>query len=209
MNINFFPPDYRFANEMKLMICNVLQNHPLSVNILTPAVLKELTINVDVDFLDADKSPEIGCREYPQVKLCFGSNRYSNDGRFDSGKFRLEILHEFVHLIDRRNLGFGITEEKEKYAKKLSEDFSVAIHMDSWNCYINGRLWRKGIRIQSLEEFVKKRYGNKIRLGNIDKATIELLYKKAWDSDQLTFDEIIELTKRVVSAFRDCPTANK
>lgn len=194
MCVSFSPSNYVIADTMHLVLASILRNHPLGGNALENQLQSGLTVCVKIDSQNVDADPEIDCSRYSRVVIKFGCNKYLKCGQLDEDLFYKHMCHELTHLIDRLDSSFGITDDKEQYAQHISQGLLPPIYMDLWNLYINGRLERKGIKVESFEEFKRKRFGRRLCLGLINDTALEP-YGVAFDSDRLTFDDIISLTK--------------
>ncbi|MBI2907754.1 MAG: hypothetical protein HYX92_08880 [Chloroflexi bacterium] len=187
------PKNYRFGPEMRRIVREVLKAHPLGEGVLTNKVLDDLIVYLCADSQGPSACPRIDCACYPLLTVRFGSTKYERDGEFDKQLFKLHMCHEFTHLVDRRDPAFAITKAKEDYACTLPQ----GIVMDLWNLYVNGRLWRKGVQVESFEEFRRKVFGRALDSGRIRDAALEP-FQRASESDRLAFDDLTALAEEAL-----------
>lgn len=186
VQISFSNPSCRYASDMCSCINSVLKNHPLGADILTSEVLKNLEIAVE---LKAEAETNIDCKQYPTVRLVIDPANYERRGHFEKKLLKRHLYHEFTHLIDRLNTTFELGLEKvpEANVSKM------------WNVYIDGRLWRRGIKIKSREEYHRFLFGRRLDKG-LDCSKAINLCETVWNTDSLTYQDIISLTKAIIGS---------
>jgi len=187
-------PGYYYAGAICSSINSVLQNHPLGTDILTPEVLDELIVKID---LKSGANIGIDCKQYPRVTLHVDSAKYEQKKRFNEELFRIHSYHEFTHLIDRLNRHFGLG---------LSEN-PLPNEMGLWNIYIDGRLWRRGIKVKSFEDYEQVLFGTRLNMGyDCSQAINES--NRVWDAENVTYHWISVLTKKITQLAVSSSKAN-
>ena len=187
IKIDLSVPSYHYAICMCSCINNVLQDHPLGADILTPEVLSNLKVKVD---LKPGSGIEINCAQYPLVILILDPAKYESGDSFDEELFKIHLYHEFTHLADRLKKDFGVT-----MTRKVTD-----ITLDLWNLHINGRLWRQGIKVKSFEDSIQGWFGRRKKPIS---ASARALYKKAWDAEELSYNQIVELAKQIIPLIKN------
>ncbi len=198
LEIYLYDSQYRHTNDMRSCISSVLQNHKLGTSIITPEMIKNLRIKL---LLKSGVNIQIGCRQYPLILLWLDPAKYEQDDLFDKELFMKHLYHEFTHLIDRRNPIFGITERKEQNAENLLSDFKYLLK-DLWNLYIDGRLWRRDIKVKSFKDYMDGWFGKKLAKGWCIDSDVIKLYKKAWNAEKLTYARLVSLAKKIGNPLR-------
>lgn len=134
---------------------------------------------------------------HPQYLLrCAPNSPYSS---ISSGP---AITHELTHLIDRFDPVFIARRSPEEAWKTLQEiprgnaNNSVRRAFDTyWNAYIDGRLERRGIIVETIESRIDEKIGGVARKGAIVQGEEESVLK-TWRSEPQTLDVLIELALR-------------
>ena len=199
-----FKDDYPFKPQIRNLIRQILIKHPLRENVLSLPDIESITINIKLkrDMQFQYSPPEIDYRKFPIITLYFGLNRYgdTNTKGFKRSLFRREMLHEFAHIIDSRDLAFGFTFEKKDTALKLEilkkVGFGILAHL--WNCYIDGRLKRRGIYVKTWPQRcneIGQRTRSSLGTKGVD------AFKTVYHKDALTFDCLLSLQKRCLKNY--------
>ena len=202
-----FKDAYPFESQVSKLIRQVLIEHPLRRDTLSLQDIDSITITINLwtDMVRSRYPPEIDYRKFPKVTLHFGLHMYQDTNTdFKDALFKKDMFHEFTHLIDSRNPAFRFTFRKKEMALKLERPYqtnlgcwSVLKHI--WNCYIDGRLRRRGICVKTWEE----RYDQigerrRCRLGN----EAVSIFRIAYEQDTLSFDCLLSLQKQCLKHYQ-------
>jgi hypothetical protein len=185
-------------DSVKEAITEVLASHPLD----EAGVLQHnLTMAIEPD----PNWPSLGLaigKGYPHIVLTVGTDKYLDGGVLKTEEFTRDLYHEFTHVIDRQNATFAITPDKEARAATLTvRGFNLVV--DVWNVTINGRLHRRGIDIQSAEEFKQERLGTLLSRGILSPDDLGPI-DEAWNLEEPTYDEVVGLASLVKAALDKC-----
>lgn len=199
MRVSFDLPDCEYREEIENIIGDVVEKHPLGSGILTPEVVDKLEVIVSLNGNDPCFGPEIDCSNRPVVVIRCGLAQYmSPDSLFERDLFAVHMYHEFTHLIDWYDQDFGVTEEKRKKCAEKSTGISVDVCIELWNLYINGRLWRRDIKVETFDEYKQKKFGKRLARGLMNLRTLEI-FEKAYLSNNLSYDGIITMAEEIVA----------
>jgi hypothetical protein len=111
------------------------------------------------------------------------------------------ITHELTHIIDRHDSEFvgklsplEITYEIESLHVERLKSEKRAFHT-FWNAYINGRLKRREIFVDTFENSLREKFGDiRIRKGLTDERERRAL-QHVWETEPLTFQELVSYAK--------------
>lgn len=192
--------EYPDKEKMQSIIRKVIERHPLNAGILT---LDDITsLNIVVKITDDFSCLNVDSSQFPCITLQVDLWRYPSTN-LDS-TFCLHAYHEFTHVIDRQNSDFGLTAQKEAEIKGREDAFKkthrFSIFVDLWNCYIDGRLERKGIIVKTLAERLEE---IPQQLPQPVSAALTEACQKAWNSDRLTAGDLLDLASRCIDKFQE------
>jgi hypothetical protein len=106
----------------------------------------------------------------------------------DVDQLRAQLFHEFGHPLDEANPKFHYT-----YVTNLSDKQRHFV-LCLWNAYIDGRILRAGyLTCRDLKDRTFEAYLDVNP--EINKAHIEEVICKVWHSNELTYDDLVKITK--------------
>ena len=201
MEIRIIPNDYSNANSLAATIESVLKQHPLigsstnSVRQRLPKMLIEVKLGTDIQNFDTKVDIKNNA-----VKLSFGCWHLANGQQFEKA-----LYHEFTHVIDRLNPGFGIDYDSEDKAiniqPKIFTSAGFKLYQHVWNCNIDGRLEKFRQNPRSLTERIQELLDNTEQFGNFTPEADKIL-ENAWNSKNLTFNGIVSLVQKCLQCWQ-------
>jgi hypothetical protein len=129
------------------------------------------------------------------------SLRIAPDSPYQDGPLAPAASHEFAHLIDRFDEAF-ILDKSPLEAHSIIEDLPQGNANESvkrafftyWNAYIDGRLERRGIHVDTLQNRMAEKLGRRGKVGTVapeERASLE----RIWHTEPHTMDELIALAQ--------------
>jgi hypothetical protein len=166
------------------------QAHPLRTT-RTDKLLEEVTLVVEEGEaygLNPDRHPEYRL-------ICAPNSPYTSVPLYPA------IIHELTHMIDRFDLQF-IGERSPEEARQLidsiprgnaNEAISRAF-FNYWNAYIDGRLSRRGIIVETFERRLEEKLTSRKNTEYATQGEIDSLWS-VWDSETQTLDGLMSLAR--------------
>jgi len=188
MRIQIIPKDYSNSKELTSTIKSVIKQHPLR-NSVTSAVQERL-LNMPI---------VVEISNY-LVNICLGVRLHFDPMMYqDKGKREKVLFHEFAHIIDRLNPDFGIDCQSEDEARimqpKQMTEGGFMVYQSIWNCYIDGRLEQSGQNPRSFKQHLQEFHDCSKHFGGYFTKEVNAIFEKAWNSKNLSFNEIVNLVK--------------
>ena len=173
---------------MVIEVKNAWEIHPLR----SPSIDKTLS-SIPIYVMPYEKYG-VNWQDYPIVKLLLPIDTLEN-----TDQRKANISHELTHIIDRHDEKFsgGITpiEMEQKINNLRDEDYlsvKMAFHA-LWNAYIDGRLERRNIMVDSLIKRIEDKIGSyRMRHKMYENEEVEAV-RKIWSTEPHTFHELVTL----------------
>ena len=190
--------------EFKEALKEVVSSHPFDTGFFWSKYRNILNIVVRVYEARRLKFnvPTIVAYDFPKITLYLGVWNYIGEGNnitlefseiinrpFNEDSVKKILYHEFGHAVDEKNLDFKYSLELKDEAKKYNLKFSLDT---VWNSYIDRRLSKDNFTPYTFEERVDEAIKNsEVPLNEAKKSQVKELLEKIWDSEFLTYLELI------------------